>query len=357
MARRAKPRRRKGTGSVFPMGEKRWVAQVSTKGPDGKRRFITRWRRTEREANDALATLMASVGRGADPAAATQTLDRWMASWLAGVAPSIRPKSHAAYREHVDLHIGPVLGGISLDRLRPADVRRLIADRLAAGKSPTTVRGIVATLNRALRVAVREGVLVRAVTDGIALPRLTREPVEALTLAKARKLIAAVSGDRFGPLYLLLLGSGLRRGEALALDWRDVDLDAATVRVRAGKTRASIRTVPIPSFVVTGLRAHRSTVDPDAPVFQRANGQRLAPSTLGYAWRATLRAAGLPPMRLHDLRHAHATLLLASGTPMRLIAEQLGHANPGITSRVYAHVLESQQRAAIERLDDDLAAR
>jgi len=149
---------------------------------------------------------------------------------------------------------------------------------------------------------------------------------------------------------------GLRLGEAVALNWRDVDLDRGTVAVKSGKTARARRLVKLAPFAIAALRNHRARstiVGAGEPVFRGIRTGRRIRTDAAYAHWQRLRAdAGLPPMRIHDLRHAHASLLLAGGTPMQLIADQLGHANPALTARVYAHVLDSHREAAVDRMGE-----
>jgi integrase len=164
------------------------------------------------------------------------------------------------------------------------------------------------------------------------------------------------------PVVTLLLGTGMRAGEACALDWRDVDLDAGTVLIRSGKTRSATRTVPLPPFVIRALTRHRATTPrygPREPVFlspRRSRStravERLRVDTLTHAFPRLLERHGIERLHVHGLRHGTATLLLARGVPMRVIADILGHSNPALTARLYAHVGEDSRRAAIAVLED-----
>lgn len=362
-------RRRRGTGSVFRAADGTWVARISLGVVDGRRLRRERRARDEAAARAALDELLAASGRGADPADPRTTLDAYLADWLVHVRATNRAVTWIAYRTIVRRHISPVLGGIPVTRLRPSDVRALIRDRLGAGLSPTTVRGIVRVLSGALEIAVRDGSLGRNVARGIVVPRPDVEPRDPITAAEARAILRAVAGDRHEAAYVTLLGTGLRRGELLGLRWRDVDLERATLTVRVQrrpiprearrpgdpptadvptKTVRSRRTIPLPAFVVATLRRHRSTLDPDARVFE------AAPTTLTHRFPVLLARAGLRQRRLHDLRHAAATLMLASGTPMRAISDHLGHASMAVTANVYAGVVPELARDAVDRLDDQL---
>lgn len=343
-------RRRRGAGSVFyDHAERAWVARVSLGTRNGKRIRHKERAPSEKLARAALERLQRSYGPATE--AATMTLDAYLEGWLGTHGPNVRRSTLRSYRGHVANHISPLLGGIIVAKLRPADVRRLIAAVLSKA-SASTAGHVVTTLRIALGAAVSDGSIERN-PAAVRLPHVDREPIRPLTGEEARKLSGAIAGDQFEPLYRLLMGSGMRLGEATGLDWRDVHLDEAFVVVRRAKTIA--RAVPISADAVSALRAHRWTTDPEAPVFLGPRtGKRLPPDTVSHAFPRLLRRAGLRPMRVHDLRHGVATTMLAAGVPMRVIAEQLGHANPATTAKLYAHVIPESQRAAIGALDDVL---
>lgn len=349
-------RRRRGDGSVFPRKDGRWVAQVAYRGPDGRRKFLTRVVRSEDLAKHAVQGLLTKVGADRDTFDARRPLDAYLEEWLGRVEVTVRPATYRSYRGHVEHHISPLLGGIPLDDLRTVDVDRLVRDRTRAGLSGATVRRILTTLGMAIKTAVDDGTIDRNVVAQVKRPKAPRHEITALTPERAKRILEAIAGDPNAALYELLLGSGMRAGEAIALDWRDVDLDNGTVFIRTGKTPRAVRTIPIPPSVVASLRAHRaraSTIDPRAPVFVgERKGQRLRTDVALHRFQQLLRAAKIPSMRIHDLRHGHATLLLAAGVPMQVIADQLGHSNPATTAMVYAHVQPGALRKAVNSLDE-----
>jgi integrase len=279
------------------------------------------------------------------------TLDAYFTRWLDDTRGTVRYSTWVSYEGHYRLHISPLLGGMIVGRIRPDDVRRLIR-RLVETKSAATARKVITTLRIGLNRLVRERALQDNPAAHVALPREDHEPVRALSPEDAARVMEAISGDPLESLYVLLLGSGLRLGEAVALTWRDVDLDAGFVSIRVSKTR--IRATPINEEAAEALRQHRSKTPRyglDEPVFLGPRTkERLRASTVSHAFPRLLEKASLPRMTVHQLRHGHATLLLAQGVPMRVIAEQLGHADPGFTSRLYAHVVPAVQNAAVKGL-------
>ena len=371
-ATRPPRRHRRGDGSTYhDRGQDRWVAQLSL-GIDprtGKRRIVRRTVKDPRDVDDALAFLRRRY-IGVGPVGAL-TLDDFLADWLRVTRPTVALRTHASYSQLVKDHVSPLLGGIRVAELRPADVKRLIADRLAAGLSPSSVHRVVGTLRMALGQAVADGELPTNVAR-VKLPRVEHEHVAAMTPEQADRILELVRfhvapdgtehGRMLEPVVTLLLGCGLRISEACALDWRDLRLPKPgkppkgdeTVTIRLGKTRAARRTIPLPVFVTEALLAHRgraTRIGPDEPVFIGEQGERLRRDTVSHAFKRVVDRAGLGPMRVHDLRHGTATLLVARGVPMRVVAEVLGHADPAITAQVYAHVSLDSKRQAMTEMD------
>lgn len=348
MARR---RRRRGEGSVY-RSEGGWIARYPLGSVNGKR--ITKRVRckSEREALVELERLRREYGAGGDPA--TGTLGQYLDSWLKGHRRSITESTATSYEGHIRLHIRPLLGGIPLARLRPADVRRLVDELERKRLSPGSIIRVVTTLRIALHAAVRERMLVHNAADIRELPRVRRKPVRPLTQTEADQLLDAVAGSWVEPIVRVLLGTGLRRGEVIGLDQGDLMLDAGYVRVRESKTE--VRAVPISDDAADALReALRMAprVGPDEPVFfgPRKSTQRLRGDSLTQALPRLLKDAGVGRITPHALRHGAATLMLADGHPMRVIAEQLGHRNPALTARIYAHVIPEAQRSAVASLE------
>jgi integrase len=299
-----------------------------------------------------------------------------------------------SYADIVTRHITPGLGRHQLDKLTPAHVREWLTAKqseTSARKRPLSSRTVAychAVLRKALADAVRDELVGRNVALLVEPPVVRRDAVEPLTPAEATALVAAAARDRLGTLWLVMLGLGLRRGEALALRWNDVDLDAGVLRIRSSlqrlrgdadpstgrrrgrlvevdpKTAASAAPVAIPTPVVDALRAHRRTqaaermaarawVDPGL-VFTTSVGTPLEPRNVNRAWAALCDRAGVRRLRVHDLRHATATFMLAAGVDLKVIQATLRHSRLSTTADVYAHVLVDVQRAAADRMGDVL---
>jgi integrase len=296
----------------------------------------------------------------------------YLRDWLAGKR-SIRSSTREQYRGHVEDHIVPVLGGYRLGELRRRHVEAFVEDRLRAADkrrtppkpgeparpiSPATVAKVLITLRSALEAAVP-----RMIPDNpaakVETPRVEREPVAAMTPADAAALIAAVQDTWMEHIVRVLLGSGLRLGEATALNQGDVH--DGWVGLRRSKT--TVRAVRLSADADAAIHAAIAGAPrrgKGEPVFfgpRRRKGEagqldRMLGASLTHALPKALEAAGLPRLTPHGLRHGTATLMVARGVPMRMVAEQLGHANPSLTARVYAHVAPDSLAEAVGVLDE-----
>ncbi len=353
----AKRRGRRGEGTVYrSKTDDRWVARYPLGGGRTKRAKC----RTPAEARAALEGFRRDYARGEQPAKGT--LDEYLGAWLA-TPRDIEPSTLRSYREHVDQHISPLLGGIPVVELRASDVDRLVRElmvkRSRHGRplSPTTVARVITTLRIALNRGVRRGELVRNVAAQVELPRSPHEPVHAMSASEADRILDVVEGHWLEPIVRLLLGSALRLGEAVALNQGDVQ--DGFVRLRKSKT--TIRAVPVSDDGLAGARmaiAAAPRVGPDEPLFFGARrGERLRGDAVTQALPRLLVANGLRRVTPHGLRHGAASLMVAGGIHMRTIAAQLGHTSPAFTAKVYAHVVPELQREAVSRLPRSRAAR
>lgn len=370
MARRASP----GEGRPYQRGaDGRWVVVV--RDPDGRRRYLYAW--SPAEAIAKRDEYRAGVVQGLR-LNARLTVGRQLADWLADRRGKVRSSTWVGYETHVTHHLAG-LGRIPLVRLTPSDVRRLVREREVAGCSPATIGHSLVVLRMALKQAIADGLLARNVASFVPAPRVERAEVRVLTALEARQLLSAAPADRFGALWTLLLGRGLRLGEALGLRWSDVDLVAGELTVSRSlrpidrrfreersprlqavepKTPASRRTMALPAPVVDALRRHRD-LEAQKPrslsglVFTSPRGTPLDPRNVGRAWEAFSVAAGLPRIRIHDLRHSCAALLLGEGMTLEDLKRLLGHANIAITSDTYGHLVRERRRetaVAMERV-------
>ena len=290
---------------------------------------------------------------------------------------NLRPATVANYEAVLKKHILPRIGRERLERLSPAAINQLYRALLAEGVGVPTVRRVHAILHRAFSLAVKWGLALHNPAANADPPRPQAPELEELDATALRRLLEAARQDRLYPLWLLLALTGLRRGEACALRWEDIDLEAGVLTVRRSrvvvggrvveqepKTKRSRRTIAMPPVLVDALRAwavkqkrERLALGPrwegQDYVFTSEEGKPLRPDLLQKrAWKRLLRAAGLPlRLRIHDLRHAHVTALLQAGVPVKTVQERVGHHSAAFTLDRYAHAVSAMDVDAAQRIE------
>jgi integrase len=280
-------------------------------------------------------------------------------------------------------HLVPRLGQVPLQRLQADMLDRMYAELLTAGRrngqglAPKTILNLHLVLHRALSDAVEWELVTRNVADKARPPKQTRrdrQVMQTWTSPQLRAFIDSRADDRLVALWHLLASTGMRRGEALGLAWDAVDLDAGRLAVcrtllnvayklewGKPKTAKSRRSVALDPGTVTVLRAHRKRQLADRValgpaweeqglVFCREDGRPLHPDLASKLFGDAVRASGLPRIRLHDLRHTHATLALQAGIHPKVVSERLGHATVGMTLDVYSHAVPAMQEDAAAKV-------
>lgn len=359
-------RGKRGSGSIVTRPDGRYQAQWSG-GRDGNGHRV-RKSATFVLYRDAEWWLRETVRAGAPPE--DETVGEFLERWLRAVGPTIEASTLRSYRDHVEHHIVPMLGSMRVRALQTRHVNALIADRLAHESprthrplTPTTVRLIITTLRTALAAGVKAHELPDNVATAASVPRVTEHRIEPMTEADAVRLLAAVRETWIGPIVRLMFGSSIRLGEACGLDQGDLRLDVGQVQLRISKTEP--RAVDISEDAAAAL-SEALTAAPRRgkrePVFfgpkpnRQGDRERLRGSSVTHALPRILEAAGLGRLTPHGLRHGAATLMLADGASMEVIAAQLGHRSKTTTKR-YAHVARTSQREALRSLDRAAAKR
>ena len=307
------------------------------------------------------------------------TVSDYLDTWLASVKKSRRARTHHDYESTVRTHLRPFLGELELARVTPVHIVEMMDSLSARGMSPRTVRKAREVVRNALSTALSEGLISsnpatrsRLITDALPSPTHTeRQTLPADSLETFRQ---AVSSDRLSALFLTLLYTGLRPSEALALLWSDLRDDSLHVarmlvdksgiphECAAPKTRKSARAIPLPKVVSNALQGHRRAQaierlaagthwQPDDLIFCSYLGAPLRQDHVRYRFRRLLKAADLPKMRVYDLRHTAASLLLEAGEDLKVVSERLGHSTIALTADTYSHVSRAMQERASGRLD------
>ena len=398
-AGRRERRRSPGEGSVYRVdGSRRWKGAVTWTEPDGTRRRRVVSGHTQAEARAAVDALRRELHLGTpQPKGRAPTVGEYLGEWIERNRARVRPSTWAVREQHVRLWLIPALGKITLSRLSPADVERALAGFLKDGRphpeagregrgrrrsvSPLTVRHVRATLRMALSDAERDRLVNRNAAGRARPPRVPYTPIAYLTPEQVRQLLDATRKAEHGPLYALLVGSGLRLGEALGLSSSDVDQETGTLQVRQSmalkadgtyglsevKTARSRRVVPLTATAREALRRQRvrqdtarlaagsAWQDRDGLLFTDSVGRGLRPRDVSRAFAGDARAAGLGKVRLHWLRHTFATMALGQGVGLATVAELLGHSGVSITAQHYAAVVPELRRDAAAAVDRALA--
>jgi integrase len=280
----------------------------------------------------------------------------------------------------VDLYIKPHLGDYKLSQLTPAQIQAMYSKMQENKLSSRTIRYVHTVLRNALEQAVKWGKLYRNPADLVDLPRNEKKERTALTQEEAAKFLQASMLSIHKPLFSLFITTGMRPGEAYGLKWPDVDLENGRITItrvlsRTGKqwkleepkTPKSRRTVPIPKTVIKDLKEHKKTqaaqilgaeegeYNNQDFVFADEKGEPLKErNIIARHFKPILKDAGLPDIRLYDLRHTCATLLLKAGENPKIVSERLGHSSINLTLDTYSHVLPDMQKAATEKLEEML---
>lgn len=359
-------------GSVFQRkSDGLWVAKVSL--PDGRRRAT--YSRTKALARESLKELNRELGRGVRRTRRL-TVAELLRSWFADVeASTLAPKTIAGYRSIVNRHLEPDLGHYRIEDFHPGTINRWLTKATAAQRTKLHWRA-------ALWTAFNWGVAQRLVADNPvagskSLP-VDENPPDILTLAEARRVINETEGDWLHPLWVLLVTTGMREAEALALTWDDdIDLTAGTVTIRATlhhttdpeqpwerratKTRR-VRTIPLTQLAVEVLTAHRLKMaalrQNDWRYWRHAfineSGQPYHGTRVLLLWKRRLAELGLPIVVIHELRHTAASLMLSLGYSLEDVKQILGHSTIRVTSDVYSHPVDSRLRLVAEGMDKAL---
>ncbi len=363
-------------------------------GLDGRRRRIRRGGYPSRRAAEAvLARLRAP--RPGDTGMRVLTVGDWLVTKTATAPSTVR-----GYAAHVRLYLAPYLGEVLLAELSVAQVQAMVAaiirqhHALGTPVSAATLTRIRATLRAALNAAIRRGLITENPASQAELPRARRpravvwtpyrveqwrrtgeRPAVAVwTAAQTAQFLASIEEHRLYAAYHLIALRGLRRGEAAGLRWCDIDLDGKTavisqqlqqydgwLAICPPKTAHSTRVIALDHTTVAALAAHRDRQRAEAAsygpgyrvsgfVFTNMNGDPMAPDRLTRIFRQLTIGAGLPPVRLHDLRHGAATLALAAGVDLRVVQEMLGHSSIVLTADTYTSVLPAVAHAAAEKV-------
>ena len=290
-------------------------------------------------------------------------------TWLAGAVPHLAPQTAADYTYRVDHLLIPLFGALPLRDLTPSLVERGLQG-IARDHGVRTGQYCKMIFSQIMKNAVRDRLIPSNPASGVKLPKAPPSIFNVIPEAQIPAFHKAVAGNAYETYFLLLLYTGLRPSEGLALQWPDWDRDHHRLSIqrtltrvnghwtaKEPKTKGSRRSVPIPQILTDALTAHytrcQSAGSDSKWVFANKRGLPVDRYNVMHRhFKPALKAAGLPAeFRLYDLRHTHATLLLEHGVNPKVVSERLGHASVNMTLNIYSHVLPTMQDAAIAALD------
>jgi integrase len=348
-----------------------WTFQVET-GEKPRRRIFKSGFRTKREAEAALHEVIVSLKSGSYVPPKDMTVGEFAETWLPRIENTVKPSTLCSYRGHVVNYVVPHLGRLPLQKLSSEGLSSLYADLVKDGLSHVTVRHVHVTVHRMLRDAVKGHHVPVNVADGITLPKTSSKPgheMQVWTQEELRSFLDSTQDTREHALWVTLGMTGLRRAEVCGLRWQDADLTRGKLTVRqtivsvgyqlrtgtpkSGKSRV----VPIGSGTIEALKAQAAQQADDAQawgsawtdsglVFTKEDGTGLHPDRVSKLFEQAVQASKLPRIRLHDLRHSHASHLLLNGTHPKVVQGRLGHSSIMVTMDIYSHLMPDMQEDA-----------
>ena len=375
-------------GNLRQRSKGSWTLTLSGREDGRLRQTYHTVKGTKRDAEKELAKLINDMDTGHSPPdkmTVRAFFERWLRDhvWREG---NLSPETAQVYQIIVEKHIVPALGSIRLQKLTPDRIEAYYTSKLADGRrngkgglSPRTVRHHHRLLHVALETAVKWQLVTRNVADAVAPPKYRQEEMKTFDQDGLNAFLESIRDSQYHPLFYALLYTGLRRSEALALRWQDVDVDLGYISVhrtlhqlndksfviRQPKSDKSRRTVALPPSLSTVLRRHRESqrtqglvlgapVSDADLVFAHPDGSELLPHSITNVWKRLAKQAGFEGIRLHDARHTHASLMMLQGVNPKVVSERLGHASVLITLDTYSHVLPGIQEAAARAFDAGL---
>ena len=336
--------------------------------------------KTRREAEQALRTAIAAHEQGRSVRASRRTVAQFLQEWHAAIKPSVRPTTWANYRNYLRFYVVPHIGDTRLQDLTPVRLNLLYGHLMDHGRirgegglAPKTIVNVHRMLHRALRDAVRWDMAPRNAAEDAQPPRSRRPRITVWEPEEMRRFLGQVHGDRFYAMWLLAATTGMRRGELAGLLSTDLDFRHGRVtpssprvsvdgQVRESdtKTEAGNRVMALDPQTLAALHQYvqswaeerRLLGQPTKLLFVWPDGTPVHPDTITALFHKHLTAAGLPKIRLHDLRHSYASAALKSGVSPKIVSERLGHTNAAFTMQTYMHVIPGMDAAAANQVAD-----
>jgi integrase len=364
-------------GGVYRRGNT-WTAFWRTDTSQGRKQHTKGGFRTKKDAQQFLNETMATIQAGTFTQPTRVTFGEFLTErWLPTRRMAVRESTYASYRGMVERHVIPALGHVPIQQISPDHLDRFYADLVAKELATKTVRNVHVLVHRALRDAVRKNLVPRNVADAADPPKLNRanrDEMKTWTPEQLRAFFEGIADHRLAAAYVLAATTGMRRGEVLGVRWRDVDFAARRLHVQQTvlsveykltigrpKTVRGERKIALDPETIRILTEHRAAQHRERAllgdgyidnglVFAREDGNPIHPDYFSQTFNRTVRRLKLPRIRLHDLRHTHATLGLAAGVHVKVMSDRLGHATTAFTQDVYIHAIPAVEDDAADQI-------
>jgi integrase len=309
--------------------------------------------------------------------------------WINATKTRVGHRTLVRYRQIVMQYLIPAFGEMRVDRLKPAHIEAALSAWSAAARvertgrplSTRSIKHLRDTMRALCRWGVRMELIPRDVTSAVQPPKVEQREMQTLDVAGVAALLKAAEGTELQAPIAVLVGTGLRRGELFGLRWTDIDFEGGRLTVRRSiemfegnrrekppKTMRSARTLSLASFVIEALQRQRREqcdrlirlrgselearrLQDNAYIFDRLDGTPWNPDSFSWSFAQLVQRSKVPKVRLHDLRHSHATLALAAGTDLKTISAALGHSTIAVTANTYVHAIEATQRRHADRIE------
>jgi integrase len=352
-------------GTVTERNGRWYIRYDLPPGADGKRRQKTRacpkTIRTGQQARKYLTQVEADIARGTHIDESRLGFGEYLGQWLEYRSSHLEASTCKKYRQTINFTITPMLGHLYLPAVKPMHLQQMYSLLLKDGLAAKTVRNIHGIIHAALVQAVKWQLINQNPADSVEPPKAVKPDIQTARRGDMLKLVEAINGSIWRVPILLILATGMRRGEVCGLKWEDYDPDNATMMIRRAVSQmdgtfikstksGKARVVALPKSLVAILKDHRESQVGTEWICANPNGTHMRPNSLARAYRRMAEPLGITAT-LHGLRHTQATELLMMGVPVKVVSERLGHSTAKITMDVYAHVLPHMQQQSAELVD------